>query len=499
MGKNKSKIDSYTPYADITSIAKLKAFLFHHLDFMILLAILTFVVYANSLQGAFVSDDIGVYTPGEVFSTPLTLKTFTFYKVLSAANSILFGFTPIPLHIVSVILHLTVAVLFFIFTSMFFSKKVAMFSTTLFIVHPLATEAVSWISGNAYLITAVATFASLTSYSIYKKSSKKSWLFVTYAIFTAALVFIRGSHVLVILPMLLILDQFLFEKKFNLKSALVLLPLIIPALFYLFTMRSLIEFRVQSVGLDLDQAKTSYLVALPYSLYMSAKFLIFPWKLTLYHDAEPISQTLLFVMRAVAVFILGFIIFNYKKHRTIVGLTLMAIASFAYMLSPIQVAWFFAERYVYIAIGMFAILLSLLLVKVEEKEKTRNLALVIVAIITLFYSTRTIMRNSDWRTNKRLWEATVRVAPFSARAYNNLGDVYFKEGDAKASINAFKYALELDPNYADATHNLGNIYYQTGDLENAELYMRKALELNPNSQITKQILEAILKRTGRAL
>ena len=487
-------------YASIASVTELKAFLFHHLDFIVMLAILTFAIYANSLRGAFVSDDFAVYVSGEATKSILAaLKTLTWYRILSAVNFTLFGISPVALHIVSVTLHLMAVLLFFIFSSMFFSKKVAMFSAVLFAAHPLATEAVSWISGNAYLITAIATFASLICYSIYKKSSKIIWLYVTYGIFVSALVFIRGPHVLVIFPMLLVLDQFLLEKKFNLKSALMLLPLLIPALLYLFTMRSLIEFRLQTVGPNLDQAKTSYLVSLPYSLYMSAKFLIFPWKLTLYHDAEPISQTLLFIMRATAVLILGSVILNYRKHRIVVGLILMALASFAYMLTPIQVAWFFAERYLYIAIGMFAILLSLLLVKIEEKERVRNLALWLVVIITVFYSARTIMRNSDWKTNKSLWESTAKVVPLSARNYNNLGDVYYKEGSIGASINAFKYALKLDPNYADAAHNLGNTYYKIGDLENAEVYMRKALELNPTSDITKQILDAILKQKDRSL
>jgi hypothetical protein len=392
----------------------------------------------------------------------------------------LFKLNPIPLHLISVFLHFLTVAMFYLFISNFFSKRVAMFSSILFATHPLASETVNWISASNYMVVSIFTLLSAITYIIYRNSKKNKYLYYSAGIFALIILVTQSPQTPVtIFPIIVILDQFFIEKKINWntlkKIALYLIPIVI-FFAYIFTVKqfSTLE-RVTSL-----RGGTPYVTVLPYSVFMTIRLMLFPDKLTLYHDAEQISKFLLMDMYLISVLLIITILVAWKKNRKVAGLILMGLASFSFMLSPIQLSWLFAERYVYFSISMFAVLLSLLLLRIERKTDKKNLALIAITLLACAYSVRTFVRNRDWKTRKSLWESTARVVPFSARAYNNLGDVYAKEGNMQAAIQAFEKAVELNPNYADALHNLGLQLLRTDRLDQAEESFKKSLQINPD-------------------
>jgi len=66
----------------------------------------------------------------------------------------------------------------------------------------------------------------------------------------------------------------------------------------------------------------------------------------------------------------------------------------------------------------------------------------------------TIARNRDYRSEIRLWETTVQVAPLNARAHTNLGWACLTAGDAARARVEFERALAIDPDYGLARINL---------------------------------------------
>lgn len=52
----------------------------------------------------------------------------------------------------------------------------------------------------------------------------------------------------------------------------------------------------------------------------------------------------------------------------------------------------------------------------------------------------------------------LRENPDSAKAYYNLGVLYYFQGRVEAAIDSYKKALEINPNLSDAHKNLGEIY-----------------------------------------
>lgn len=79
-------------------------------------------------------------------------------------------------------------------------------------------------------------------------------------------------------------------------------------------------------------------------------------------------------------------------------------------------------------------------------------------------------------------EATAQASPDSAQAQFELGNTYVRTGEWAKAAQAYRKAIELDPNYQTAYANLGVVYYQQGQFDLAASQYEKALELNPNDR-----------------
>ncbi|HZR45997.1 MAG TPA: tetratricopeptide repeat protein, partial [Candidatus Manganitrophaceae bacterium] len=80
---------------------------------------------------------------------------------------------------------------------------------------------------------------------------------------------------------------------------------------------------------------------------------------------------------------------------------------------------------------------------------------------------------------------STKFSPQSAKAFNNLGEVYRRSNEAKKAEQAYLKAIEINPKYADAHYNLGTLY--DGVIRNpkkAAHHYRKYMELKPASPDT---------------
>jgi superkiller protein 3 len=65
-------------------------------------------------------------------------------------------------------------------------------------------------------------------------------------------------------------------------------------------------------------------------------------------------------------------------------------------------------------------------------------------------------------------------------SHYNLGVALKAKGQLEEAIEAYRKAIQLDPNYANAYSNLGSALYDKGQLEEAIEAYRKAIQLDPN-------------------
>ncbi len=443
-----------------------------------LLVVLSIGVYVNSVGGDFVSDDIPI-----IVENPLvrnlggSILTFRLQSAIYALLFAAFGLNPIPFHILSLALHALIVVLVFVFVTLVANRRVGVITSALFAVHPINTEAVAWISGNTYLFITASSLLVLIFYLLYSKYGEPRYLFYSLLVHTLSVLFVRNIWLLTVPFLVIVADQFMLLKVINPRRLVYVLPFVFPSLLLLLLLVSDVSTRISEVGLGGGYAP--FFVRVPYTIFMTVKLLVFPKDLTFYHEGEVIDTALFFLMILVTISYAASILIFLRKNIVAAGGLLFIIAAILPSLSPVQVAWFIAERYLYIAAIPFAILTALGVLAIEKRFGRRNLAVALAGILAILYSAATFVRNSEWRTPKSLWEATARVSPMSPRVHNNLGDVYGKEGDFNRAVGEFETAIELQTDYADAYHNLGNTHLQAGNLDLAKVYLEKSLEINP--------------------
>lgn len=77
-----------------------------------------------------------------------------------------------------------------------------------------------------------------------------------------------------------------------------------------------------------------------------------------------------------------------------------------------------------------------------------------LALLLAVLAGLTVQRNQDYRSEVALWQATVQLSPTKARPHNNLGYAWFEAGDFARAETEYRRALELDPDYWLAQRNL---------------------------------------------
>lgn len=80
-----------------------------------------------------------------------------------------------------------------------------------------------------------------------------------------------------------------------------------------------------------------------------------------------------------------------------------------------------------------------------------------------------------------LLQTSVELNPRLARAYNDLGYIYYRQGQQDQALAAFHQATTADPTLSVAQNNLGLSYQEAGQLDLARDALRQAVALDPES------------------
>lgn len=425
-------------------------------------------VYANSLNGAFVSDDIGGITGNP--------ETFIFNwsspsAILNTLAIRLGGENPLLHHTFSIVLHIINTCLAFIFLKLFFTNKASFLGALLFAVHPIHTAAVTWISGRGYLVLA---FFILVPYLLYYKFRDRKNYFLYYLLSLAMFSYymqIESFGFCCAFPFIIIASD-IYLKKVK-RNWLLWFPLLIILALRIYTGTGLIAERITAImdmtvfsskPIDMLEMLLIYdwntaWVFPAYAIFANLGFLIFPLKLTLYHEPTFIFvDTVSFWIALTIVFVISLFYWGIKRRRTIWFIIVMYLLFILPTLSPVLISWLVAERYLYLP----SLALSMAIALIYEKTKWKKTFMVLFVCLFCFFTIRTILRNNDYRTPETFWKKTIEVSPFSHRAYNNLGTLYALEERYDEALEAYKKSINIKPDYEMALGNIASIYKKQG-------------------------------------
>jgi protein O-mannosyl-transferase len=419
------------------------------------------VVYLNSFRGAFQYDDYlvivdnsGVHSWSAFLAglprgiRPLLKFTYTLNWTSGLG---LFGF-----HLVNVTLHAANAVMFFHFASKAIGASgfAALLSALLFAVHPVQTEAVTYICGRSVSLMAFFYLGSLLAYLRGRERRSRFLLYLASPILF--LLATASKEVALTLPFALVLCEAVRRERTGWGEVLraqavhwVLLGslavLFIAHAGYGRLLEVCFDIRGAADNLSTQLHGIPYLLSrlfLPHSLNFDPDLPVFSgWSTVLLPEALLLSALLAagFIglwKRSAA----GFGIFWFFLH-------LVPTNSF---IPRFDVA---NERQLYLSSwGLFLALAhgaDLLRERCGVRWVTAVAVLLVVALGGF-----TVSRNAVYRSQVALWEDTARKSTGKARVQNNLGYSYELAGRFKEAEAAYLKALLTDPGYSLARWNL---------------------------------------------
>jgi tetratricopeptide (TPR) repeat protein len=393
----------------------------------------------------------------------------------------LFGLEPFGYHFTSYILHIFTTLLVFLFIYRISADPFAAFVCgVLFGIHPLHVESVAWVSERKDVLCAVFYMASLLYYSKYLNGYQKKYFFASLAAHAAALL---SKPMAVSVPIVLLLMDFLYRRRFGLSSILEKLP------FFLLSISAglvNIHFQGQAGALKVFARGWDAIYFLTMTPLFYLYKLIFPVNLSamyIYHDVA-LSQLLLIPIFTVVLAILFFFtVYSLKYTRKVFFGCLFSLTALLPVLKIIPVGDIFAaDRYMYIpSIGLFYVFgIFLSRLRSSGSRAGRHLVHAAFAFIAVFFSVLTWQRIKVWSDPVNFYEKTLKTAPESQVLLNNLGNIYKREGRFGEAEEMYVRSIEIVPEDPGTHYNLGNVQFQQGEVQASIRSFKKALEIRPS-------------------
>jgi tetratricopeptide (TPR) repeat protein len=431
---------------------------------------------------------------------------------------------PFSYHILSNILHLANAVLVFTLLLLLFKRKLPAFiAGLLFVLHPLQTEAVTYISGRGDPLN---VFFMLIALLLLRHVHKKrlSLFSVPMLLSYIALVFaLLSRETAIVFPFLAIIVLItIYRGEGFWRSFLISLKAAIPyfgiVLVYGILRLTILNFAdtlnfytmPNIYSENLHVRVFTFLATLPVYLRlffvptglhmereMALRLSLFTWPVWL------VSISLLLI-------IIGLILL-YKNRRRASDFTVLffGIVWFFVSISPMSgitpINAQIYEHWMYLpSIGIFFIV-GWYLGGVLEYFKKKRLNVVRIALIIalclygLWLSIVSIQRNILWKDPIAFYEDILRYNPDSVRINNNLGNKYDDIGEYDKAEHHYRIAISSEDIFAQPHFNLGIILENRGDIEGAHYEYVKAIEKNPRFHYAYQNLAALYAKIGDAV
>lgn len=473
------------------------------------LSVLAFLPYANTLLNTFVYDDFlqVVENPyvhsfrylREIFAT--TVWSFqgangitNYYRPLMSFGYLLSyqiaGAVPVSFHIANVTLNVVVVLLVFSVLRRLSGERVGLIAAVLFALHPLHTESVAWVAGVTDLELSVFYLLTFLFYLRLPEPEKGyGWRAAMCGSFALALL---SKEQAMTLPVLVTL----FEHFYRDDRATTPLrqkvarygPLWAVAALYL-VVRGILLGGVAGVvtrpglswyevGLSAISLLGSYLRKLIWPAHLSPYYV--------FHKSSHFTdRNVLLALAGLA--ICGIVFALLWRHAHLLSFALIMI--FLPLGPALNAKWMpasvFAERYLYLPSIGFCWLVAWAAVTLWNADLpaffrpvSRAVPLMLIAV-AFTYAVKTVARNRDWRTGESLFLKTLEEGDASLMR-NNLGAVYFNNGNLNGAEHEWLEALAAGPANALALDNLALLRQRQRRFAESLDYSWRALRTQPH-------------------
>lgn len=406
---------------------------------------------------------------------------------------------------------------------------IAFFTTGLFLLHPLQTQAVSYVIQAR--IEGLASFfilLNLTLFLRYAQSKNPMHRLATLGCLAITTLISCGTkEIFVLAPLLMVLVDYLFLSKASIKNMLAergwfyviygtffaaligwyvldgymsvmtsgKVPTLKEAFYgYLHNQNNLgnvlthePEARITSWAYFMSQFKavTHYISLVFWPARMSVEY---DWRLARSFASADVILPAIFLAT-----LLGAALYSILRRRLL--LAGFGFIWFLLVLSPrssfIPSAELVCDYKTYLAVvGIYMALSALLAIGIERIKNSIvsistyihswSMYAVVTAFILMPLGAATYQRNKVWSASELFWEDCVKKAPGKARVRNNYGVALCEAGKYEEAIKHYQAAIEIDKAYQDPLSNIAVAYTMIGKVDQAIAALEGAIRLSPN-------------------
>ena len=473
------------------------------------IGLLAAAVYLPALPGAFHFDDfhslvdnpmLDLATVPEIFTNPqlfsgLNVAEYRPLTLLSFALQSGHGPLPLgPLLAANIMIHgLAGALFFWVALLLSRSEGKALIAAAVFVLHPIQSEAVNYISCRATLLAACFALASILFLLLAargKGAARLSAYLASLMLLALALLSKSEAFAAAFMPALLALA--VHEDRwpgFRMRRAALVFILVAAA-------DLVVRWRV---GVEV-MIPARPIRPIPANLAAGARaalaylgLFLWPAGLSVVHDLEPSAHWYDYRALAAAGVLIALLALAYRSRRE-QPLLLTGLCWFGLGLAPtltlVPLHNVMAEHRAYFSMAGLALAaaeaLSWLLASPAEGAATplvrrrRTIAGAALALILGSWLAGTLHRSREWKSEAALWTAAAERAPANPTSWANLGVAWWVAGRESKSAAAFERVLALDPGNLPAMTNLGRIYVDRGQTDQGVKILEEVLKKAPD-------------------
>lgn len=382
-------------------------------------------------------------------------------------------------------------------------------ATTLWAVHPIQVQAVTYIVQRMASMAALFMLVTLIAY-VRARSAPRRWPWHAIAAF-AAVAACLSKETAYILPALILLAEYTLCRKpgERIRSRLDYLILALPVAAALYAVIDLailhgpLSDYVMPGYASRDFTPTERLLTQPRVIFFHLGQILLPLpdRFSIEHSLPTSTSlwqpwTTAVAIAGIAAWIAGGTWLALRSKFPVAGfLVLWVPATLAIESSIVPLEMVFEHRMYLPSVGLAG--LAALGLHRLANTRLRPAAIALAAIAIPGFLAATIVRVPTWRTPVSLYEHAVRNAPDVARAWTNLATAFEGEDRTADAIAAYTKALEIDPARAIAYLNRGSSYRKRGDFAAAETDYHRFIRLEAGDYRGAFALGSLYAATGR--
>lgn len=445
------------------------------------------VAFGNALENGFVYDDGLLVVDNPVVRAPLTdLDALGFYRPLRTLSYrldyALGGLDPRVFHGANLVYHaLTVLLVRAVLARIGISPWAATAGALVFAVHPVQTDAVTYVAGRRDILCGLFFVAGFLFYLRYRETRRRRELAAALMSYILA---ILAKEMAITLPIVcLLFDRVSMARatpatgRYRLFAILAAAGGVVAWTFYgrfVERVMAVTPWHGGTPGTNLAtvlRVWAHYLWLILWPARLSADYS---------YRAFPVSTSVLDPRAGVAAAVLGGLaVLTWWRWRrgdvAAFGATWWA-ATLLPVSHIVPYRELLAEHYLYVPMMGVACVVAAATDAAVARTSAPRVVAAVVTVAVLAATTRTIVRNRDWHDELSLWSATVATAPECARARFNLGQTYVQQMRFAEAEREWLAAATLTPDDLDTVLALAMLYYRQGRFAEAEQWVGVALE-----------------------